>query len=86
MGIFAKKLSSTHKRRRLLAQTVYDPVLIAMYNLCFTALPVLAMGIFDQDVGEECSTRFPKLYIPGQFNLFFNMRIFIYSIIHGMVR
>ena len=51
-----------------------------------TALPVLAMGIFDQDVSEECSTRFPRLYIPGQFDLFFNMRIFIYSIIHGMIR
>uniref|UniRef100_A0A183BHR8 P-type phospholipid transporter n=1 Tax=Globodera pallida TaxID=36090 RepID=A0A183BHR8_GLOPA len=67
------------------AQTVYDPVLISMYNLCFTALPVLAMAIFDQDVDEQCSTRFPRLYIPGQFNLFFNMRIFIYSIIHGMI-
>src|SRR5271154_1909100 len=29
--------------------------------------------------------RFPKLYIPGQYNLFFNMRIFVYSIIHGMI-
>ncbi|KAL3097861.1 hypothetical protein niasHS_000596 [Heterodera schachtii] len=67
------------------AQTVYDPVLISMYNLCFTALPVLAMAIFDQDVDEEYSTRFPRLYIPGQFNLFFNMRIFIHSIIHGMI-
>uniref|UniRef100_A0A914I7J9 Phospholipid-transporting ATPase n=1 Tax=Globodera rostochiensis TaxID=31243 RepID=A0A914I7J9_GLORO len=67
------------------AQTVNDPMLISMYNLCFTALPVLAMGIFEQDVDEQCSIRFPRLYIPGQFNLFFNMRIFIYSIIHGMI-
>lgn len=29
--------------------------------------------------------RFPKLYIPGQFNVFFNMRIFIYSVLHGML-
>lgn len=28
--------------------------------------------------------RNPKLYWPGQFNLFFNMRIFIYSVLHGM--
>uniref|UniRef100_A0A1I8BWB9 PhoLip_ATPase_C domain-containing protein n=1 Tax=Meloidogyne hapla TaxID=6305 RepID=A0A1I8BWB9_MELHA len=67
------------------AQTVYDPVLISLYNLLFTALPVLAMGILDQDVNDEYSLRFPRLYIPGQFNLFFNMRIFIYSVIHGMI-
>jgi magnesium-transporting ATPase (P-type) len=68
------------------AQTVYDAVLIACYNMFFTALPVLAMGVFDQDVSDEYSLRYPKLYIPGQYNLFFNMRIFTYSVIHGMIR
>ncbi len=29
--------------------------------------------------------RFPKLYVPGQYNLFFNMRTFIYSVLHGMI-
>ncbi|CAD5219936.1 unnamed protein product [Bursaphelenchus okinawaensis] len=67
------------------AQTVYDPILIASYNMFFTALPVIAMGVFDQDVSEDYSVRFPKLYIPGQYNLFFNMRIFTYSVIHGMI-
>jgi phospholipid-translocating ATPase len=67
------------------AQTVYEPILIALYNLCFTSLPVLAMGVFDQDVSDEYSLRYPKLYIPGQYNLFFNMRIFVYSVIHGMI-
>ncbi|KAI1711366.1 cation transport ATPase (P-type) domain-containing protein [Ditylenchus destructor] len=67
------------------AQTIYDPLLIACYNMFFTSLPVLAMGIFDQDVNDEYSLQYPKLYIPGQYNLFFNMRIFIYSIIHGMI-
>lgn len=52
----------------------------------FTSLPILIMGIFDQDVNDEYSLRFPKLYVPGQYNLYFNMRIFIYSIIHGMIR
>ncbi|CAB3405779.1 unnamed protein product [Caenorhabditis bovis] len=66
------------------AQTVFDAVLIACYNLFFTALPVLAMGSLDQDVDDTYSLRYPKLYLPGQFNLFFNMRIFIYSVLHGM--
>lgn len=44
------------------------------------------MGMFDQDVSDEYSLRYPKLYIPGQYNLLFNMRIFVYSVLHGMVR
>ncbi|EJD73724.1 transbilayer amphipath transporter protein 2 [Loa loa] len=67
------------------AQSIYNPVLIACYNLFFTSLPVLAMGIFDQDLDDICSMKYAKLYIPGQYNLFFNMRIFIYSVLHGMI-
>uniref|UniRef100_A0AC34QT05 Phospholipid-transporting ATPase n=1 Tax=Panagrolaimus sp. JU765 TaxID=591449 RepID=A0AC34QT05_9BILA len=67
------------------AQTVYDPLMITCYNMFFTSLPVLSMGIFDQDVNDEYSLKYPKLYIPGQYNLFFNMRIFIYSVFHGML-
>ncbi|KAL3981629.1 phospholipid-translocating P-type ATPase flippase family protein [Acanthocheilonema viteae] len=67
------------------AQSIYNPVLIACYNLFFTSLPVLAMGIFDQDLDDVCSMKYAKLYIPGQYNLFFNMRIFIYSVLHGMI-
>lgn len=43
------------------------------------------MGVFDQDVSDEYALRYPKLYIPGQYDLFFNMRIFTYSVIHGMI-
>ncbi|CAK5038304.1 unnamed protein product [Meloidogyne enterolobii] len=83
---FKKSLKKFSKKIFSFLQTVYDPVLISLYNLLFTAMPVLAMGILDQDVNDEYSLRFPRLYIPGQFNLFFNMRIFIYSVIHGMIR
>ncbi|VDM53613.1 unnamed protein product [Angiostrongylus costaricensis] len=42
------------------------------------------MGSLDQDIDDSYSLQYPKLYLPGQFNLFFNMRIFIYSVLHGM--
>lgn len=32
----------------VLLQTVYDQAFIALYNLMYTALPVLGMGLFDQ--------------------------------------
>ncbi|GMT24117.1 hypothetical protein PFISCL1PPCAC_15414, partial [Pristionchus fissidentatus] len=66
------------------AQTVFDAMFIATYNLLFTSLPVLAMGVLDQDVDADYSLKYPHLYMPGQFNRFFNMRIFIYSVLHGM--
>lgn len=31
-----------------LLQTVYDQYFITLYNIVYTSLPVLAMGIFDQ--------------------------------------
>uniref|UniRef100_A0AC35TXU4 Phospholipid-transporting ATPase n=1 Tax=Rhabditophanes sp. KR3021 TaxID=114890 RepID=A0AC35TXU4_9BILA len=67
------------------AMPIYDPVMISCYNMFFTALPCLAMGVLDQDVDDDYSLLFPKLYIPGQYNLFFNMRIFIYSVLHGII-
>ncbi|VDN51597.1 unnamed protein product [Dracunculus medinensis] len=67
------------------AQSIFEAVFIASYNMLFTAFPVLAMGIFDQDLNDEYSLKYEKLYIPGQYNLFFNMRIFIYSVLHGMI-
>ncbi|GMR41324.1 hypothetical protein PMAYCL1PPCAC_11519, partial [Pristionchus mayeri] len=66
------------------AQSIFDEMSIAAYNLVFTSLPVLAMGVLDQDVDDEYSIKFPQLYLPGQFNRFFNMRIFIYSVLHGI--
>jgi hypothetical protein len=32
----------------LFFQTLYDEAFISLYNVCYTSLPTLAMGIFDQ--------------------------------------
>lgn len=37
-------------------QTVYDQYFITLYNIVYTSLPVLAMGVFDQ-VGGSCMIR-----------------------------
>ncbi|XP_072462880.1 phospholipid-transporting ATPase FetA-like isoform X4 [Notamacropus eugenii] len=66
------------------AQTVYDEWFIALYNLTYTSLPVLAMSLFDQDVNDLWSLRFPELYEPGQYNLYFNKKEFVKSILHGI--
>uniref|UniRef100_A0A671X2J3 Phospholipid-transporting ATPase n=1 Tax=Sparus aurata TaxID=8175 RepID=A0A671X2J3_SPAAU len=66
------------------AQTVYDQYFITLYNIVYTSLPVLAMGIFDQDVPDKRSLEYPKLYEPGQLNLLFNKREFFICIAQGI--
>ncbi|XP_051896651.1 phospholipid-transporting ATPase ID isoform X2 [Pristis pectinata] len=66
------------------AQTVYDQWFITLYNIVYTSLPVLAMGIFDQDVNEQKSLEYTRLYEPGQLNLLFNKREFFICIVHGV--
>ncbi|KAM4719177.1 phospholipid-transporting ATPase ID-like [Anableps anableps] len=59
------------------AQTVYDEWFITMYNMVYTAAPVLALGLFEQDVSDRWSFRYPQLYSPGQLNKFFNKKTFV---------
>ncbi|XP_012576716.1 PREDICTED: phospholipid-transporting ATPase FetA-like [Condylura cristata] len=66
------------------AQTIYDTWFIAFYNLVYTALPVLGLSLFDQDVNETWSLRFPELYEPGQHNLYFNKKKFVKCLAHGI--
>ncbi|XP_031433354.1 phospholipid-transporting ATPase ID [Clupea harengus] len=65
------------------AQTVYDEWFITLYNLIYTALPVLGMALFDQDVDHRWSFRCPELYTPGQLNLYFSKRAFMRCMMHS---
>lgn len=65
------------------AQTVFDPMYISIYNLFYTSLPVLGVGIFDQDVNDKNSVLYPQLYKPGHYNLFFNKKEFFRSALQG---
>ncbi|XP_062998720.1 probable phospholipid-transporting ATPase IM [Elgaria multicarinata webbii] len=66
------------------AQTVYEQWFVTLFNIVYTSLPVLAMGLFDQDVDEQNCLNFPKLYEPGQLNLLFNKHRFFICIAHGI--
>ncbi|XP_058977672.1 probable phospholipid-transporting ATPase IM isoform X2 [Musca domestica] len=65
------------------AQTVFDPMFISVYNLFYTSLPVLALGVFEQDVSDKHSLEYPKLYTPGLRSQLFNTKEFVYSVLHG---
>uniref|UniRef100_A0A3Q0S9R4 Phospholipid-transporting ATPase n=1 Tax=Amphilophus citrinellus TaxID=61819 RepID=A0A3Q0S9R4_AMPCI len=65
------------------AQTVYDEWFITLYNLMYTALPVLGMSLFDQDVNDVWSFQHPQLYVPGQLNLYFSKKSFFKCALHS---
>ncbi|XP_064118289.1 phospholipid-transporting ATPase ID-like [Macrobrachium nipponense] len=67
------------------AQTLFDPMFISVYNLFYTSMPVLALGIFEQDVNAKNSIKFPRLYTPGLQNALFNKREFFRSALHGFL-
>lgn len=44
---------------------LFDYTYIILVNLAFTSLPVIFMGIFDQDVDDKVSLAVPQLYMRG---------------------
>ena len=66
-------------------QTLFEDRFIAVYNLFYTSQPVLALGIFDQDVDDKLSVKFPKLYTPGLTSSFFNKQEFFRSALQCFV-
>jgi phospholipid-translocating P-type ATPase (flippase) len=60
-------------------QTLYDPWALAMYNLAFTAMPIMSLALFDRDVEANrllSKTQFPELYADGIKNRLFNTAAF----------
>ncbi|XP_014907066.1 phospholipid-transporting ATPase IC [Poecilia latipinna] len=48
------------------AQSLYETWFIALYTVFYTAVPVMCMAFFEQDVSAESSLKFPELYKSGQ--------------------
>ncbi|KAL0613141.1 Phospholipid-transporting ATPase IC, partial [Plecturocebus cupreus] len=67
------------------AQTAYEDWFITLYNVLYSSLPVLLMGLLDQDVSDKLSLRFPGLYVVGQRDLLFNYKRFFVSLLHGVL-
>ncbi|XP_035245773.1 phospholipid-transporting ATPase IC [Anguilla anguilla] len=66
------------------SQVAYEDWFITLYNVCYSSLPVLLVGLLDQDVNDKLSLRFPKLYLPGQQGSLFNYKNFFISLFHGI--
>nr|KAF6347845.1 ATPase phospholipid transporting 8B3 [Myotis myotis] len=66
------------------AQPLYEGWFLVLFNLLYTSLPVLYIGLFEQDVSAERSLELPQLYIAGQKDELFNYWVFLQAIAHGV--
>jgi magnesium-transporting ATPase (P-type) len=57
-------------------RTIYDSILLLLFNLIFSAVPIMTYAVFDRDVSPESSMAIPQLYILGQRSYYLNMRLF----------
>ncbi|XP_022776002.1 phospholipid-transporting ATPase 3-like isoform X2 [Durio zibethinus] len=56
-------------------QRFYDDWFQSLYNVIFTALPVIMVGLFDKDVSSSLSKKYPELYKEGTRNMFFKWKV-----------
>lgn len=63
---------------------------MSCFNVIFTFLPPLVIGIFDQFVSARLLDKYPQMYMLGQSNEFFNQRRFwgwfANAVFHSLVR
>lgn len=58
---------------------------MGVFNVLYTSLPILVVGMFDQDVDAKHSLQFPKLYSPGLRSALFNKLEFLKSVFYGII-
>ncbi|KAI9702581.1 MAG: hypothetical protein M1836_001061 [Candelina mexicana] len=64
-------------------QVIFESWTLSFYNVFFTVLPPLAMGIVDQFISARLLDRYPQLYQLGQKGTFFKMHSFFSWILNG---
>jgi len=57
-------------------QIAFESWTLSLYNVVFTLLPPLVIGVFDQFVSARILDRYPQLYMLGQRNAFFTKTAF----------
>ncbi|GAB4842574.1 Probable phospholipid-transporting ATPase 4 [Ancistrocladus abbreviatus] len=55
-------------------QSIYDDWYSLSFNVILTSMPVISLGVFEQDVSSDVCLEFPALYQQGPRNLFFDWK------------
>lgn len=65
--------------------SLYEPWSLSMFNTLFTSLPVIFMGVFEQDMRPATLLAVPELYSIGPQRLGFNFKKYLYWATLGAV-
>jgi magnesium-transporting ATPase (P-type)/class 3 adenylate cyclase len=69
--------------------SIFSSSLIVGFNVGFTSLPILALGVFDEDMKGSRILEYPELYSQGQSQVLFNWKKMIYvlslSVVDGII-
>ncbi|XP_030479940.1 probable phospholipid-transporting ATPase 4 [Cannabis sativa] len=66
-------------------EVLYDNWYMTLFNVILTSLPVISLGVLEQDVSSEVCLQFPALYQQGQKNIHFTWSRIIGWILNGVV-
>ncbi|KAL1370475.1 hypothetical protein HN51_000736 [Arachis hypogaea] len=66
-------------------EPAYNDWLLSIYNVFFSSLPVIALGVFDQDVSARYCLKFPLLYQEGVQNVLFSWRRILAWMLNGFI-
>ncbi|TYI59675.1 hypothetical protein E1A91_D10G053400v1 [Gossypium mustelinum] len=66
-------------------EVLYDDWYMTMFNVMLTSLPVIALGVLEQDVSSDICLQFPALYQQGPRNVHFSWSRIIGWILNGVV-
>ncbi|XP_078255336.1 phospholipid-transporting ATPase IA isoform X2 [Rhinoraja longicauda] len=65
-------------------QILFERWCIGLYNVIFTALPPLTLGIFERNCRKENMLKYPELYKTSQNALNFNTKVFWVHCLNGL--
>ncbi|CAL0319882.1 unnamed protein product [Lupinus luteus] len=66
-------------------EPAYNDWFLSLYSILFSSLPVVALGVLDQDVSARYCLKFPILYQEGVQNLLFRWRRILSWMLNGFI-
>ncbi|TKY73356.1 putative phospholipid-transporting ATPase 9 [Spatholobus suberectus] len=66
-------------------QPAYNDWFLSLYSVFFSSLPVIALGVLDQDVSARYCLKFPILYQEGVQNVLFSWRLILSWMLNGFI-
>ncbi|CAA3016564.1 probable phospholipid-transporting ATPase 8 [Olea europaea subsp. europaea] len=66
-------------------QPAYNDWYMSLYNVFFTSLPVIALGVFDQDIPARLCLQYPLLYQEGVHGMLFSWMHILGWMLNGVI-